>query len=130
MHLTQIKPNPNQIEQLGSYPKNTPLTMVNIIKFKGQTDAGNETGQEAYTRYFKNAQPFVIASKAKLIWKGIVTTTLIGDSDNQPDMIFIVEYPSVDHFFKMIGNPAYQKIANDRNIALEYGGLIACQTLK
>jgi len=45
-------------------------------------------------------------------------------------MVFLVEYPTVDHFLKMVANPAYQKIANDRTIALEYGGLIACQTLK
>ena len=45
-------------------------------------------------------------------------------------MIFLVEYPSVEHFLKMIADPEYQKIANDRTIALEYGGLIACQSLK
>ncbi len=27
----------------------------------------------------------------------------------------------------MITNPEYQKIANDRSLALEYGGLMACQ---
>ena len=27
----------------------------------------------------------------------------------------------------MVSNPDYQKIAGDRSIALEYGGLIACQ---
>ena len=57
-------------------------------------------------------------------------TIVIGDTKNEPDMIFLVEYPSVAHFMKMVSNPDYKKIANDRSIALEYGGLIACLTLK
>ena len=130
MHLTQIKPSEEQMAVLMAYPKNTPVTMVNIIRFREKTENGKETGKEAYARYYKNAWEFVIQSKAKLIWKGAVATTVIGDSNKQPDMIFLVEYPSVGHFLKMITDPAYQKIAGDRSIALEYGGLIACQTLK
>jgi uncharacterized protein (DUF1330 family) len=129
MQLNQIKPTEQQMASLMAYPKNTPITMVNIIKFKERADNGNETGKEAYTRYYKNAQEFIMQSKAKLIWKGAVASTVIGDSMNEPDMIFLVEYPSVDHFLKMVADPGYQKIATDRSIALEYGGLIACQTL-
>jgi len=130
MQLNQIKPTEQQMASLMAYPKNTPITMVNIIKFKEKADNGNETGKEAYARYYKNAQEFIMQSKAKLIWKGAVATTVIGESKDQPDMIFLVEYPSVDHFLKMVADPGYQKIAIDRSIALEYGGLIACQTLK
>ena len=130
MQLTQIRPSDEQMTKLMAYPKDTPLVMVNIIKFKETTENGNETGQEAYARYFKNVQPFVAKAKATLIWKGAVATTVIGDSKDQPNMIFLVEYPSVNHFLEMVSNPEYQKVANDRTIALEYGGLIACQTTK
>ncbi len=129
MHLTQIKPSEQQMVAIMAYPKNTPVTMVNIIKFKEKTENGGETGKEAYARYYKNAQKFIIQSQAKLIWKGAVATTVIGDAEQQPDMIFLVEYPTVDHFMQMVANPEYQKIAVDRSISLEYGGLIACQTL-
>jgi uncharacterized protein (DUF1330 family) len=130
MQLTQVKPTQEQMAQLMTYPKDTPLVMVNIIKFRVKTDKGNETGKEAYARYYRNAQAFIARSNAKLLWKGAVATTVIGDTKNQPDMIFLVEYPSVDHFLKMVADPAYQEIATDRTIALEYGGLIACQSLK
>ena len=129
MITNQIGPTDIQLAQLKSYPENTPLVMLNVLKFKAKTST-NETGQEAYARYFKNAQPFVAKSGAKLIWKGRVFSTVIGDSKNQPQLTFLVEYPSVAHFFKMISNPEYQKIAVDRGLALEYGGLIACQTLE
>ncbi len=130
MQLTQVNPTQDQMAKIKAYPKNTPIVMINIIKFKKIIENGNETGKEAYARYFRNAKAFVAASNAKLIWKGVVATTIIGDNENEPDMVFLVEYPTVDHFLKMVANPAYQKIANDRTIALEYGGLIACQTLK
>jgi len=127
MQLNQVQPSQEQLAELMAYPKDTPVVMVNIIKFKGITDS-NETGQEAYARYYKNVLPFVANSNAKLIWKGVVASTVIGDSKDQPDMIFLVEYPSVNDFLGMVSNSEYQKIANDRTIALEYGGLIACKT--
>ncbi len=126
MLTNQISPPDQQFAQLQSYPKDTPLVMLNILKFKEKTST-NESGQEVYARYFKNAQPFVVESGAKLIWKGKVHSVLVGDSDQQPQLVFVVEYPSVDHFFKMVMNSKYQKIASDRGLALEYGGLIACQ---
>jgi uncharacterized protein (DUF1330 family) len=127
MLTNQIHPTESQLAQLSAYPKNTPIVMLNILRFKAKTNTG-ETGQEAYARYFKNVAPFVAKAEAKLIWKGQVFGTLIGDAENQPHLTFLVEYPSVDHFFAMVSNPEYQKIAGDRTIALEYGGLIACQT--
>lgn len=126
MLTNQIHPTPEQLAQLQTYPKNTPVVMVNILKFKAQTENG-ESGPEAYARYFKNASPFVAKSGAKLVWKGRVHASLIGNTANQPHVIFLVEYPSVNHFLAMAGNPDYQKIATDRSMALEYGGLIACQ---
>ncbi|MFK5959666.1 MAG: DUF1330 domain-containing protein [Lutibacter sp.] len=128
MLTNQIQPTENQLNQLKTYPKGTPVTMLNILKFKTLTST-NETGQEAYARYLKNAAPFVAKANAKLIWKGNVHSTLIGNSANQPHVVFLVEYPSVEHFFTMISNPEYQKIASDRSIALEFGDLIACETV-
>ena len=128
MLLTQVHPTKEQLSQLMKYPKDTPLTMVNILKFKAKTENGNESGKNAYARYLKNVQPFIAKAAAKLIWKGTVASTIIGDLNDQPDMIFLIEYPSVDHFLGMVSNPEYQKVAKDRTIALDYGGLIACQT--
>jgi uncharacterized protein (DUF1330 family) len=126
MLTNQILPNDAQLIELQSYPKNTPLVMLNILKFKAKTST-NETGKEAYARYFKNASPFVKKYGGKLIWKGQVHNTVVGNSELQPQVVFLVEYPSVINFIEMITNPAYQKIAIDRSLALEYGGLIACQ---
>lgn len=129
MHLTQVSPTNEQISQLMAYPKDTPIVMTNIIKFKAMTENGNETGEAAYMRYLKNVQPFVAKAEATLIWKGTVAATVIGDPQNAPDMIFLVEYPTVQHFLNMILDPEYQKITIDRTSALAYGGLIGCKTV-
>jgi len=123
----QISPTKAQLAELQKYPENTPLVMLNILKFNSKTTTG-ETGQEAYMRYFKNAGPFIKKAAAKLLWKGHVHSIVIGDSENQPQLVFLVEYPSVENFFTMISNPEYQEVAKDRSIAIEYGGLIACQS--
>ena len=124
MLSNQVSPTDAQIIELKSYPQNTPLVMLNILKFKSKN---GKSGEEAYARYLKNAAPFVSEIGAKLIWKGQVYSTIIGNSDNQPDLVFLIEYPTANHFFKLISNPEYQKIAGDRTLALEFGGLIACQ---
>ena len=126
MITNQISPSNEQLVGLQGYTKNTPITMLNTLRFKAKTST-NETGQEAYARYFKNAVPFVKKYEGKLIWKGQVQNTIIGNSELQPHIVFLVEYPTVNHFFSMITNPEYQKIASDRTLALEYGGLLACQ---
>lgn len=111
------------------HPKDTPVVMVNILKFKDKTAEGNESGQEAYMRYSKNMQPLLTKAGAKIIWSGQVNMTVIGDSEGQPDMVALVEYPSVQHFIAMATSPEYQEVKNDREIALTYGGLMASSTI-
>lgn len=130
MLLTQIKPSDEQLKQLLAYPKDSPVVMCNIIKFNKHIKNGAETGKQAYARYIKNATPLLKQAHARIIWKGQVATTLIGDSSDEPDLIFLVEYPSTSHFMTMIGSEDYQKISIDRSLALKYGGLIACKTQK
>ena len=128
MEINQIKPTPEQMAALMKYPKNTPLVMVNIVKFKAKTGNGNETGQEAYAKYFKEVRPFIAKAGVKLIWKGKVASTVIGDSNDEPHVIFLAEYPSVNHFLAMVQDPEYQKVGQNRTMAIEFGGLIACTT--
>lgn len=126
MKINQINPTEKQMKELANFPENTPLCMVNIVKFKKNSGNGNESGQDAYARYFKEVQPFIAKAGVKLIWKGKVASTVIGESENEPNLIFIAEYPSKAKFFEMVTNPAYKKVASIRAMAIEYGELIAC----
>lgn len=126
----QIVATGEQIKTLAQdYPKNTPVVMVNLLKFKEKTEKGNESGQAAYMRYSQNVLPLLEKVGGKILWSGQVNMTVIGDNDDQPDMVIIVEYPSVQNFLAMATSPEYQEIKEDREIALEYGGLLASSTL-
>ena len=117
------------VKFIKEYPSNTPITMVNILKFKDKSGRGDETGKEAYLKYSKNMEPLVKAAEGKVLWMGNMTQTIIGDYSTQPDMILIVSYPSKEHFIAMCTTPEYEEISKDRKLALEYGGLIASNTI-
>lgn len=115
---------------MADYPKDKPVTMINILKFKEKTGRGEETGAEAYKIYSKNVAPLVQKAGAEVVWAGNVDQTIIGDYTDQPHMFLIVRYPNITAFIQMATSPAYQKVKHDREIALEYGGLIASTGIK
>lgn len=103
--------------------------MINILKFKEKTGRGEETGEEAYNRYSKNVFPLVQKVGGQVIWAGKVDQTIIGDYTDQPHRVLLVRYPTILAFIQMATSPEYQEIKEDREIALEYGGLIASTDL-
>ena len=131
MNLTnQVSPSKEEfVDFIKNHPSNTPLVMVNIIKFKEKSGNGEETGKQAYLRYSKNMESFLIKAGGKVIWSGMVNRTIIGDYSNQPDMFIIVSYPSKEAFINMSTTPEYEEVSKDRKIALEYGALMAATTI-
>ncbi|MEM8863016.1 MAG: DUF1330 domain-containing protein [Chloroflexota bacterium] len=114
---------------MNDYPADTPVAMINILKFKEKSGKGDESGQAAYLRYSKNMEPLLAKAGAKILWGGKVNQTVIGDTSDQPHMVFIVEYPSKQAFIDMSTSEEYKVIGQDREIALEYGGLLASSTI-
>lgn len=131
MNLTnQVIPSKEEfIDFIKNYPSNTPVTMVNILKFKEKSGNGDESGKAAYLRYSKNMVSFIEKAGGKVVWMGNITKTLIGDYDAQPDMVLIVSYPSKESFIAMSTTPEYEEVSKDRKIALEYGALLASNTI-
>ncbi|MEZ4883960.1 MAG: DUF1330 domain-containing protein [Chitinophagales bacterium] len=132
MNLTnQVVPSKEEfVDFIKNYPPNTPVTMVNILKFKEKSGNGDESGKAAYLRYSKNVASFLEKAGGKVLWMGNITKTIIGDYDNQPDMILIVSYPSKESFIEMSTTPEYELVSKDRKIALEYGALLASNTIQ
>ena len=130
MNLTnQVVPTREQFLQfIKEYPADEPVVMVNILKFKGKVEGSDEAGKLAYARYGKNVAPLLKGVGGRVIWAGKVNMTVIGDQEDQPDMVLIVEYPSSAKFVEMSTSEAYQAIAHDRELSLEYGGLLASGT--
>lgn len=101
------------------YPKGQPVVMVNLIKFKG------EEGRKSYERYSRNMVSLLQKAEAKVLYSGTVNLTVIGDTEDQPDMVILVEYPSTQHFIDMATSEEYKVVGKDRGGALVYGGLLA-----
>jgi len=131
MQLTnQIHPTAAQFQELvKNYPKDTPVVMINILRYKDKTGNGEETGEMAYARYGQNVLPFLKKAGGRLIWRGDVNHTVIGSSEREPQVVLLVEYPSIQNFIAMSTDPDYLKIAKDRTLGLEYGGLLASKTV-
>ncbi|MEM7371085.1 MAG: DUF1330 domain-containing protein [Bacteroidota bacterium] len=121
MHLfNQILATKEQFKALvHEYPKGQPVVMVNLLKFTG------EDGRKSYQTYSRNMAPLLEKAGAKVIWSGNVNLTVIGDSEDQPDMVILVEYPSTQHFIDMATSAEYKVVGQDREGALVYGGLLA-----
>jgi uncharacterized protein (DUF1330 family) len=93
--------------------------MLNALWFKP------EGGAEKYAQYAAAAGPFVAELGGKLIDGFTPEMSLIGEWD--PDLFFIVEWPSWEAFTKLPENPGYLKIAHLREESLEKSLLIRCR---
>lgn len=131
MNLTdQVTPTKEEfVDFIKNYPSQTPIVMVNILKFREKSGKGDETGKDAYLRYSKNMFPLIEKAEGKVVWMGNINRTIIGDYDAQPDMVLIVSYPSKESFIDMSTSAEYAEISKDRKIALEYGALMASTTI-
>ena len=70
MQLTnQIHPTSEQLQTIiKNYPKDQPVVMINILRYKDKTGNGEETGETAYARYGQNVLPFMKKVGARLLW--------------------------------------------------------------
>lgn len=95
-----------------------PIYMLNVLWFK------KEGGAEKYRQYLKAAQSLLSGLGVKLDGNYVPEESLIGDWN--PDVFFMVEYPSQAAFESLIKNPEYRKIMHLREEALDNSLLIRC----
>ncbi|MDG2448690.1 MAG: DUF1330 domain-containing protein [Saprospiraceae bacterium] len=117
------------VDFIKNYPADTPVVMLNILKFKAKSGNGDETGKQSYNAYGAAVDPLLKKVGGRVIWAGKVNKTVIGDYTDEPHRILVVEYPSKQAFIDMSTSEEYAKISHLRELALEYGGLIATETI-
>ena len=126
----QIEATREQFKALAKdYPKGQPVVMINILKVRAESGVEGETGLQTYQRYGKNVAPLLKKVGAKVLWTGQVNQTVIGNGTKQPDLVLLVEYPSIEKFIEMTTSSEYAAIAHDRILSLEYGGLMAATSV-
>ncbi len=95
--------------------------MLNALWFKKDGGAGK------YAEYARAAAPFVAKYGGRALDAFQPTQALIGEFD--PDLFFVVEWPSWEAFQKLPQDPGYQPIAHLREEAIENSLLIRCQAV-
>ncbi len=121
-----LEPDVKQIARLASSTDESPVVMVNLLKFRdeaGGIDKG-VSGAEAYGRYSEAVVPFLQGVGGKVLLAVASQESIIGPEASEWDMSILVEYPSRQAFLKMVTDPEYLKIAGHRTAALADSRLI------
>jgi len=112
-----IQSNADQFKALKHNPKDGPVVMLNLLKFK--PDGGFET----YLQYMQESNKYVEEVGGKMIFLGKPDELLNGTETW--DLMMLVQYPSRAKFLEMANNPDYIKVHELREKAVERAVLYA-----
>lgn len=128
-----IGPIKEQIQTLVESPLETPVVMLNLLKFAeratGNGETGEMSGRESYVRYGDRMRELLERSGARVLFQGRADSVVIGGDADGWDAVILVEYPSRAAFLKMTSSPKYREVSKDRGAALVDSRLIAMTEL-
>jgi uncharacterized protein (DUF1330 family) len=123
-------PTSEQLQTLLTGPQDTPVVMLNLLRFKVNADPPDTgvSGEEAYRRYAERMVPFVEAHGGRVLWTGRIDAQVIGTGAESFHMIALVEYPSRQAFVAIATDPHVLEIGVHRTAGLEGQWLLAATT--
>lgn len=112
--MPYIDPSRENWEQFKSLPRDTPIHMLNLIKFRDLADYPEEhelhgkglTGREAYAIYAERFQEIVANDGAAMVWEAPLECTVTGPV-GEWDEAFVMGYPNSGVFMAMVKNQRY-----------------------
>jgi uncharacterized protein (DUF1330 family) len=131
--MGSIEPTRAQIEALAGDTSESPIMMINLLRFAEQADYPEDfdaepcSGAEAYARYAAATQPFLEGVGGSPVWGAPGKLVVIGPEDEAWDVVVAVRYPSRQAFLEMALNPDYLAITPHRSAALSDSRLILCE---
>lgn len=120
--MSPLKVNIDEIKKFARNPDESPVVMLNLLKFREQG------GAASYARYMKEASSLISAVGGRMIYLGKAKELINGDETW--DVVLLVQYPSRKAFLKMANDPEYLKISKYREDALERAVLYATDEMK
>jgi len=121
MSDSTLQPTQEQLQALLTYPEDTPVVMVNVLRYKAD-------GEASYERYAQQVYPLLQRVGGRLLWRGTINSTVVGSDEEQPHTILLVEYPSRKKFLELITSKEYEQVAAGRLRSLARGDLLAATT--
>jgi len=118
-----VIPNEEQMAGFLEGDIDTPIKMVNLLKFKDKADYkdGRQTslsGKEAYQIYADEVQGHLEKVGGKSIFLGEVERLMLGEVEELWDWVAIAEYPSRKAMLEMVMDSEYQKSEEHRSAGL------------
>ena len=119
-----LVPNDEQMKGFMEGDIDTPIYMVNLLKFKDKAEyedgrETNLTGEEAYSIYGQEVQEHLKKVDAELIFSGKVERMMLGEVGELWDVIAIAKYPSRKAMMEMIMDADYQESEKHRAAGLK-----------
>jgi uncharacterized protein (DUF1330 family) len=97
------------ITGLGALDPQSPVVMVNLMRFRERSLDGDGSGWDAYLRYSALTVPMIKARGGTLLWTGDAKAVALGVPDaHRWDYLALVYYPSVAAFIEMMTSPDYE----------------------
>ena len=118
-----VIPNEEQMAGFLEGDTETPIKMVNLLKFKDKADYkdGRQTslsGKEAYQIYADEVQGHLEKVGGQSIFFGEVKRLMLGEVEELWDWVAIAEYPSRKAMLEMVMDSEYQKSEEHRSAGL------------
>ena len=133
-HDLDIDPSQKKLDLLLTRDQNTPIVMLNIVKYRdiakypeSYDGKKNISGKKAYTLYGLNAAKVQGMPMINVIMDlaGENIATIVGDNEPDWDHYFFARYPSIEHFINMSTSVVYMEGTFHRTAALEKAILYA-----
>ena len=123
-----VNPEREQFEAFKALPRDVPILMLNLIRYRDQADYGDGpagiSGAEAYRRYGKASAPIFARVGGSIVWRGQPEVVLTGPVDERWDAAFIARYPSAAAFLEMVTDADYREAVRHRTAAVRDSRLI------
>ena len=128
-----IDPTREQFEAFKALPRDTPIHMLNLIRYKDLADYPADhpnhgkglTGAEAYREYGRAIAPILARVGAQRQWGGgKLEAVVTGPAEREWDDVFVMGYPSAAAFLEMVTDPEYRQHVAHRTAAVEDSRLI------
>lgn len=121
--INQVNPTPESFEEFFGAEEDGPFVMVNLLKFKEKAEYADGadadlSGAEAYARYGAGVVNCLSEVGGKPLYSGPVTGLMLGEVEENWDMVALAQYPSLEAMRTMIMSPEYQKISIHRAAGL------------
>ena len=102
-----LTPNEQQIKEFTEGDIDTPIYMVNLLKFKEKAEYEDKrntdlSGEEAYAIYGMEVIEHLKKVGGETIFSGVVSRLMLGEVEELWDWIAIAKYPNRKAMLKMI----------------------------